>query len=209
MNLENNGERMDINFFNMDYNSFDIYQKSHYKRYEFSKSLVSSEDFIGDFACGSGYGSMMLSQVSKQVIGVDIDSTTINEIKKRYSKIENVNFECKNILNIDYNNTFDKIISFETIEHFSEEEINQVLEKFYNSLKENGKLIFSTPYDQEKSENSMKFHKTFYIVEDKIKKFLEPFFTVEEFFYQNYLTHDIGKNIEPKHFIICIANKKK
>jgi len=209
MNLENNGERMDINFFNMDYDSFDIYQKSHYKRYEFSKSLVSSEDFIGDFACGSGYGTIMLSTVCKNVLGIDIDSITINEIKKRYIEIENVNFECKNILDIDYTNKFDKIISFETIEHFSEEEITQVLEKFNKSLKENGKLIFSTPYDQEKSENSMKFHKTFYIVEEKIKKFLEPFFNIEEFFYQNYLTHDIGKTIEPKHFIICIANKKK
>lgn len=209
MNLENGGERMDINFFNMNYESFDMYQKSHYRRYEFSKSLVSPEDLIGDFACGSGYGTIMLSKVCKNVLGVDIDSITINEINKRYSEIENVSFECKNILDIDYNNQFDKIISFETIEHFSEEEITIVLEKFSNSLKENGKLIFSTPYNQEQSENSMKFHKTFYIIEEKIEKLLNPFFEVEEFYFQNYLTHDIEKSIEPKHFVICIASKKK
>ena len=52
MNLENGGERMDINFFNMSYDSFDIYQKSHYKRYEFACNFINNNDVVGDFACG-------------------------------------------------------------------------------------------------------------------------------------------------------------
>ena len=44
MNLENDGERMDIDYYNMNYNKFDGYQKSHYKRYEMAKTLVKEND---------------------------------------------------------------------------------------------------------------------------------------------------------------------
>ena len=71
MDLENDGERMDINYYNMDYNSFNIYQKSHYKRYEMAKTQVKENYIVGDMACGSGYGSLMLSETGKEVYGVD------------------------------------------------------------------------------------------------------------------------------------------
>lgn len=205
-NLENNGERMDIDYYNMDYNNFDIYQKSHYKRYEFVKNFLKSEDIVGDFACGSGYGSMMMSEKCNLVIGNDLCQTTIDEVNNRYNT-DKVKFEQKNILKIDYNNFLNKIVSFETIEHFDENDIEQLFSVFHNSLKNDGKLIFSTPYNQEQSENSMRFHKTFYIVEEKIKKLLYPYFEIESFFYQNYDTHEIGNSIYPKHFLIAIAKK--
>lgn len=208
MNLENGGERMDINFFNMNYDLFDVYQKSHYKRYEFACNFINDEDVVGDLACGSGYGSMMLSKKSKSVTGVDICDRTIEEIKKRYSEVNNVTFEKENLLNLKYENVFDKIISFETIEHFDENDINKILNIFYKSLKENGKLIFSTPYNQEKSANSMLFHKYFYIVEETIQKLVSNLFEIEKLYYQNYTTHEIGESTEPKHFIIGILKKK-
>ena len=80
MNLENGGERMDINYYNMDYNNFNIYQKSHYKRYEFAKNFLLGNEVVGDFACGSGYGSVMMSEKSNFVYGHDICDITINEI---------------------------------------------------------------------------------------------------------------------------------
>jgi 2-polyprenyl-3-methyl-5-hydroxy-6-metoxy-1,4-benzoquinol methylase len=208
MNLENGGERMDINFFNMSYDSFDIYQKSHYKRYEFACNFINNDDVVGDFACGSGYGSIMLSKKSKSVTGVDICNRTIEEIKKRYSEVNNVTFEKENLLNLKYENIFDKIISFETIEHFDENEINRILNIFHKSLKENGKLIFSTPYNQEKCVNSMLFHKYFYIIEETIQKLVSNLFEIEKLYYQNYTTHEIGESTEPKHFIIGILKKK-
>lgn len=206
-NLENNGERMDIDFYNMNYNFFDIYQKSHYKRYEFVTTIVNENDIVGDMACGSGYGTMMISKKCKQIKGYDIDMTTIDEVKKRYKKENNIEFEVKNLLYIEDLNFYDKIISFETIEHFTPEEINIVLKKMHNALKINGKLIFSTPYNQEKSPISMRYHKTFYITEDVIKKFMTGLFEVENFYYQDYNTHHLKNGDGLKHFIICIAKK--
>lgn len=206
-NLENNGERMDIDFYNMDYNLFDIYQKSHYKRYEFAVTQLNENDVVGDMACGSGYGTLMLSKKCKKINGYDIDYITIEEIKKRYEKENNVNFEVKNLLNIEDINIYDKIISFETIEHFTPEEINDLIKKFYNALKIGGKLIFSTPYNQEKSPASMRYHKTFYIVEETIKNILNEMFEIENFYYQDYNTHNLKNDTGIKHFIICIAKK--
>lgn len=209
MNLENGGERMDINYYNMNYEYFDMYQKSHFKRYEFVKQFLNSNDEVGDFACGSGYGTLMMSEIAKSVLGHDICKTTIDEINERYNGVSNVSFEQKDLLDINYKNKFDKIVSFETLEHFEENELKKLIFIFYNSLKENGTLIFSTPYDQEKSENSMKFHRTFYITEETVNNFLSPYFKVDNFYYQNYVTHEISTDIQPKHFIICTAKKLK
>lgn len=206
-NLENNGERMDIDYYNINYNNFDIYQKSHFKRYEFAQSQLLKSDIVGDMACGSGYGSLMLLEKCSKVFGVDIDEETIQEIKKRYEKEKDISFFSKNLLDIDDVNFFDKIISFETIEHFTPEEIKIVISKFHQALKKDGKLIFSTPYNQEQSVVSMKFHKTFYIKEDTIIMILKDLFDIEKFYYQDYVSHNLSENLNHKSFIICVAKK--
>lgn len=208
INLENDGERMDIDYYNLDYDKFDIYQKSHYHRYFFVKNNLSEHDVVGDMACGSGYGSMMLSENCKSVKGYDIDQTTIDEVNVRYKDSMKTSFSCKNLLDVDDENTYDVIVSFETIEHFTPEDIPKVIDVFYKALKPGGRLIFSTPYNQEQSAASMKHHKTFYIKEDTIQNFLGDLFEVEKFGYQDYDSHNIKKDDGYKHFIICIATKK-
>jgi 2-polyprenyl-3-methyl-5-hydroxy-6-metoxy-1,4-benzoquinol methylase len=207
MNLENDGERMDINYYNMSYNNFDVYQKSHYKRYEMAKKLVKKDFIVGDMACGSGYGSLMISEMCKEVHGVDIDEITIKEIKKRYENENKVFFYNKNLLDIDFDNMFDMIISFETVEHFDESEIDKLMSNFHKALKPGGKFLFSTPYNQEKSPVSMKWHKTFYITEDKVKHLINKYFEVESTWYQDYQTHDLNQEGLIKHFIICETKK--
>jgi 2-polyprenyl-3-methyl-5-hydroxy-6-metoxy-1,4-benzoquinol methylase len=207
MNLENDGERMDINYYNMNYNNFDIYQKSHYKRYEMAKTQIEKDFVVGDMACGSGYGSMMLSEMCDEIHGVDIDETTINEISKRYETQKKVNFHIKNLLDIDFEDKFDMIVSFETVEHFEESDIKKLMENFHKALKNNGTIMFSTPYNQPKTNSSMKWHKTFYIIEDKMKELLNGFFEIEKIWYQDYQTHILKEEIQTKDFIICKAKK--
>ena len=208
MNLENDGERMDIDYYNMDYNMFDGYQKSHYKRYEMAKTLVKETDVVGDMACGSGYGSMMLLNNCSEVHGVDIDATTITETTRRYEKEDNITFHVQNLLDIKFENKFDTIISFETVEHFYEGEMNKLMSNFHKALKPGGTLIFSTPYNQVQSQASMKWHRTFYITEDKMLTLLGDYFDLEETWYQDYETHDLKKEINKKDFIICKARKR-
>lgn len=211
LSLYDNGERVDINY-NKQHNpeKFDIYQKSHIKRYEFVQELLNHRDIVGDFACGTGYGTIMLSKKSAKVVGIDINARVIKTIKNRYKKNKKVEFIKSNILDIKYINYFNKIISFETIEHLEEKDILSVLSIFYKALKDNGKLIFSVPYMQKKSLQAIKmgFHLTFYIDENKIQEWCNKTgFKINYFKYQNYKTHTIVDTLEEKDFIICEVTK--
>src|SRR5208337_4782546 len=89
--LGENGERVDIRLdHRVKFEELDIYQKSHWKRYEFASSLVDVGDVCGDFACGTGYGSVMLSEKARAVIAVDIDAQVIDAVRRRYEKHEKV-----------------------------------------------------------------------------------------------------------------------
>ena len=207
MNLENNGERVDINFYNMDYDKFDIYQKSHYKRYEKALEIISENDVVADMACGTGYGTLTLSKKCKEVHGVDIDEFTISEIKKRYANEENIYFHKYDLLDIEFENKFDFIVSFETVEHFSTENISVLMKKFHKALKPEGSIIFSTPYNQLDCDAARRHHKTFFIKEDTVDNMIKGLFKLEDTWYQDYETHDLSTYKENKIFIICKAKK--
>ncbi len=212
-NLDGNGERVDIFYKgNTKFDELDIYQKSHCRRYEYAKSIISPGKVVGDFACGTGYGSVMLAEKSNRVIGVDIDEKVIKEIRVRYKNIQNIEFVHANLLDLKYQSLFDYIVSFETVEHLTEDDIPKLFRVFSRALKPGGTLIFSTPYMQERSPEAinMGFHSTFYIDEEKIKRWLSANGLAPEFFkYQNYQTHNIENHIDKKDFIICAAHSCK
>jgi 2-polyprenyl-3-methyl-5-hydroxy-6-metoxy-1,4-benzoquinol methylase len=209
--LTNYGERVDIKFNKkIDFNKFEINEKCHYLRYKYAEEIIPPNSVIGDFACGTGYGSIILAQNAEKVVGIDIDNKTIESIKKRYGSIKNIEFISKNILDLNFINTFDFIVSFETIEHLTEEEISRLFKLYNNALKEGGILIFSTPYMQEKDEGALKagFHKTFDIGEEKIKNWMKNSnFEIKDFSYQSYENPVIKKSLEDKQFVICLAKK--
>lgn len=195
---------------NIKYDELDMYQKSHYKRYEFAYNVIDTGDVCGDFACGTGYGSVLLAKKGKKVIGGDINSAVIEQINKRYKHIENVEFLSVNVLNLDYEDYFNAIVSFETLEHLEENDLRKALFIFSKALKPKGKFIFSTPYMQEKTEEAIKlgFHLTFHINEDKVRQWLQDAgLQLDSVQYQNYDTHTITSDLEKKDFLICTASK--
>lgn len=210
--LGGNGERVDIQMNNnVDFNLLDVYQKNHWRRYEFALQKIEPGDVCGDFACGTGYGSIILSDVVDSVIGADLDAVVISKIKKRYNNHDNVTFLNENLLNLNYVDHFDSIISFETLEHFDEGDLKKLLLIYSKALKRKGRLIFSTPYMLEQNELAMKmgFHRTFYIDEEKLKHWLkEAGLHIEMIQYQNYETHIITNELDKKDFIICVARKQ-
>jgi ubiquinone/menaquinone biosynthesis C-methylase UbiE len=209
--LGSNGERVDIQLNKgADFDTMDMYQKSHWKRYEFARDVVRTGEVCGDFACGTGYGSILISEKAESVIGADLNSKVITEIRERYKENRNTVFLNENLLNLSFQDHFDTIISFETLEHFAENDIITLLKIFNKALKANGRLLFSTPYLQEKSEEAVKmgFHLTFYIDMEKINTWLKDTgFRVEIVKYQNYDSHLLSEDLEKKDFIICAARK--
>ncbi len=196
------GERVDILFNEkIDFETLDMFQKSHYKRYEYAIEVIRAGDICGDFACGTGYGSVMLSQKAGGVIGADINAAVVKAIQKRYQNKKNVQFMVADLLSLLFHAEFDNIISFETIEHFTEENILKLLPVFAEALKSDGKLIISTPYRQERDEAALKLghHLTFYIDEKMVTGWLSAAgLDVLSFKYQNYATHHIQDELDQK-----------
>ena len=86
------GERVDIIYSDeIEFETLDIYQKSHYRRYEFAVDYIKDGLICGDFACGTGYGTVMLAVKAQKVIGADINKEVIAAIRKRYTKIKLIN----------------------------------------------------------------------------------------------------------------------
>ena len=209
--LENKGERIDIDMTKqIHFEDLNVFQKIHYTRYQFIANEIEKDKYNLDIACGTGYGTIMLSIVSKFIEGYDIDKFVIDSISKRYATFTNVKFGIANILELNFSEKFHNIISFETLEHFSESEIGIILKKYHSALQPNGFLFFSTPY-QQKNDIRMKIlghHKTFDIDEAKISHWLKQNgFEVIYFKYQNYNTNNVTDSAEIKDIIICKAKK--
>jgi spore maturation protein CgeB len=114
----------------------------HLTRYNWVKEQVYGK--VLDIACGTGYGSEMIAQNDKveKVIGVDIDKDTIKYAQDNYfhPKIE---FIQEDALAISFQEEFDCIVCFETIEHLEEDYL--FIQKLHNALKKSGQLFISTP----------------------------------------------------------------
>ena len=80
IDLAGGGERVDIEWASeISFDRFDIYQRSHFRRYEFAQSTLYG-DRCGDFACGTGYGTGMLAEKFNTVIGADLNAEVVAEI---------------------------------------------------------------------------------------------------------------------------------
>jgi 2-polyprenyl-3-methyl-5-hydroxy-6-metoxy-1,4-benzoquinol methylase len=202
------GERVDIRYrAQINFERLDIYQKSHYRRYQFACGRVGPSDRVGDLACGTGYGTVMLASVAGRATGYDI-SPVIDVVRSRYAKIPNVTFVQTDILRLEAKGEFDSIVSFETLEHFSPPLVGEVLGKFNAMLKEDGQLIVSTPYNQEETPASRLHHRSFNITEGVLKGWVEGAgFTLGRIYYQNYQTHELQENLASRDFMVAVCRK--
>lgn len=132
----------------------------HYHRYALCAALARSKTVL-DLACGDGYGSALLGAVANSVIGVDLDSKVIEHARGAYGRMTNLTFECCSAVSTGFGSSqFDLIVSFETIEHLSEQ--TEMLAEIRRLLKPDGLLIISSPnrpvYSEGRSYHN-EFHK--------------------------------------------------
>ncbi|WP_428743709.1 methyltransferase domain-containing protein, partial [Sulfurimonas sp.] len=162
----------------------DIYYE-HYNRY-ISIAEMAKEKYVLDAACGSGYGSGILADVATQVYGIDIDAEAIEYAQNTYAH-KNLEFQTASVTEIPFeDDTFDIVISFETIEHLAEPSQQLFMDEIERVLKQDGILIMSTPDKELYSEKNLynnHFHiKEFY--EKEFYNFLRSRFKHVNFIYQ-------------------------
>lgn len=116
----------------------------HVFRYLAVKDHIQPDDSVLDLACGTGYGSQILASFTNgSVIGGDICEKTIKQNQTSHRR-QNLSFQILDGTKLPFpSEHFDKIVSFETIEHTTE--FDTILREFARLLKPRGILFLSTP----------------------------------------------------------------
>lgn len=155
------------NFFSRKFEyDFDVHYR-HYQRYMKALQIVGSigknEKWL-DCACGSGYGSQLLSGFAEFVVGFDINQEALLYAKQHYGR-DYCRFVSDREELLQY--MFDVIISIETIEHMEREQAVPFLLMLRQVLKNNGVLVITTPLVPESNPMpSNVFHKYEYSYEE-------------------------------------------
>lgn len=100
---------------------------------------------ILDFGCGSGVMLPFLSNISKQVIAIDVDLLPIQSVQKYIPISNNVQIKDATKINITDlpKDSFDLIIALDVLEHV--QDLPKTLSELFTLLKPNGQLIVSGP----------------------------------------------------------------
>lgn len=121
----------------------------HTHRYSFSRELADGKAVL-DIACGDGYGSRMMADVAKSVVGVDISRDTVIRAARKYP-YPGLSFVCGSAAAIPLaDDSVDLVTSFETIEHLTEHDA--MLDEIRRVLRPGGLLIMSSPDRYEYSD---------------------------------------------------------
>jgi len=117
-------------------------EADHIERYRFASTYVKNKAVL-DIACGSGYGSRLLTEAgASQYVGVDISEESIRYATQEYNSV-NTSFLIGDICNFRSTDSYGIIVCFETIEHVSC--IHSALDNLYSMLNSDGMLIISSP----------------------------------------------------------------
>jgi len=171
----------------------------HLHRYYHVFEIVKGKVVL-DIGCGEGYGSSYLATNAKTVYGVDIDNSCIEHAKKKYA-CENLQFIQGDVTGIPLaNNSVDVVVSFETIEHLSEEIQPLFLNEIKRVLIKEGMLIISTP-DKTNYSDRYAYENKFHVKEftkQEFHAFLSSYFETIADLGQRY---EIVDAITPEHVL--------
>lgn len=151
----------------------------HISRYDSIAPLVKGKSVL-DIASGSGYGSYIIGEHAKSVVGVEIDKKSVAYAQRNYSR-PNVTFVKGSAESIPQDDKkFDVVVSFETIEHIKN--YKKFVAEVKRILKPNGTFVVSTPNDLEFPEgNHFHLHE---FTEEELKDLLKQYFKYVEVSYQ-------------------------
>jgi SAM-dependent methyltransferase len=95
-----------------------------------------------DMACGEGYGSAVLAESAREVVGVDANPQAHEHAALKYSR-PGLSFARALIESYDDGAPYDAVVFLQTVEHV--EDPGSLLERFASLLRPGGVLYVSTP----------------------------------------------------------------
>ncbi|MCS6996161.1 MAG: class I SAM-dependent methyltransferase [Casimicrobiaceae bacterium] len=162
----------------------------HWHRYLFAARLAANQRVL-DVASGEGYGAALLAEVAREVTGVDLSAEAVAHARARYrrSNLSFIEAPCTRIPRPDA--SFDLVVSFETIEHITEQE--SFLAEIARLLAPGGRLVISSPNRPEYSEKTG-YRNEFHAREldrAELAALLTPQFPAQRWFAQRAAFHSL------------------
>jgi len=146
-----------------------------------------------DAACGEGYGSTLLAGVAAEVTGVDIDGATIGHATARYAERPNLRFVQSSCIALPLaSGSNDLAISFETIEHLTEQ--HALIAELRRVLAPEGVLVVSSPNRLVYSELGAGGRNEYHVRElarEELKVMLDGPFPQQAWYAQRVLAHSM------------------
>jgi 2-polyprenyl-3-methyl-5-hydroxy-6-metoxy-1,4-benzoquinol methylase len=120
-------------------------EQRHIYRYKFASNFIGPNDKVLDGACGSGYGSAIMSSNGANIMGIDAHHEAIKFANQHYAG-KSVEFMVGEIGKLEFlDASFDVIVSIETLEHLPNAICREYLHDIGCWLKKGGILIASSP----------------------------------------------------------------
>lgn len=159
----------------------------HWHRYCAILDLAKHKVVV-DVACGEGYGSALLAQTARQVIGLDRSEDVIRHAHARYGERPELAFACASVTDMPLADaSVDLIVTFETIEHIKEQE--GAIRECRRVLRPDGVLVVSSPNRPVYSE-ARNYRNEFHVRElnrEELASILTPLFPQQHWYAQRLL----------------------
>jgi ubiquinone/menaquinone biosynthesis C-methylase UbiE len=161
----------------------------------------AADKLVLDIACGEGYGSNLLAQKAKRVIGVDLSSEAIAHASRKY-RADNLQFKQGSAAEIPLpDQSVDLVVSFETIEHHARHE--EMLSEIKRVLISDGLLIISSP-DKEVYSDKPNYQNPFHIKElynNEFRALIRSHFRNQLFLNQKQVFGSLVASEDPAAFV--------
>lgn len=119
-----------------EYSLFLIHKKAYEEAAELAKGMR-----VLDLGCNTGYGTHIIAQSARSVIGVDVSPRAITEAKRLYPGLDLQLVDGRSLPFPD--RSFDMVVSFQVIEHIAEPD--RYLHEIKRVLVSGGVLLLTTP----------------------------------------------------------------
>ena len=134
----------------------------HLHRYYFAADLADGRRVL-DLGSGEGYGSAILAERAKEVLGIEIDVLAVEHASTNYP-LDNLEFRQSSVLDLDDlpDTSFDLVVCYEVIEHITEHD--ELLSLVRRVLAHDGLFVASTP-DREIYSEVADYHNPYHVKE--------------------------------------------
>lgn len=187
--LQDTGERLILN------DNWNLKTKmEHIHRYTAVSRQLKDKNVL-DAACGTGYGTEMLSRYAAHAVGIDLSSDAVQYAAEKFNK-PNLEYKEMSVTDLAFpDKSFDAVVSFETIEHITKEQQKEFLTEVSRVLKDDGVLFISTPNDELERKLTFGAYTNPYHIcefsEEEFESFLKQYFKHVKIHYQSIASASI------------------